>query len=193
MSIIRDAATGVSAKINTEGQMRVTAESESREHYSSRVHGQTYQAQGTATLASGTTTVLHLKNTSTTRKMVVSFVRLQIIDQAGGTALPAASNYWELGFDEAVASGGTEVAPVNLNRSSGNTAEVTATYGAPTMSGTFLQSDVHYAKGDGDANGYDMAGGWILGQNDTVSIRYVGDQTSGTAYGRFTFTMTDPD
>lgn len=193
MSIIRDPSTGKAVAVNEEGQMTVSAESQSLEHYTSHVHGQAYQAFGTATLASGTTTVLHLKNTSSSRKMVVSFIRLQVVDQAGGTALPAASNYWELGFDEAVASGGTVGVSTNLNRSSGNTAEVTVTEGGPTMSGTFASVDRHYAKGDGDANSYNMAGGWILGQNDTLSVRFVGDQTSGTAYARLTFMMDDVD
>lgn len=193
MAIIRDAKTGHALAVNKEGQIKVSSESSSRAHYASNVHGQAYQVLGTTSIVGGAQTVLHVKNTSAEVNLIVSFIQLQVVTAAGGTALPSEPNYWDVGFGESVVSGGTAATAINTNRASGNSADVICTVDSPVMSGIYSPTDRYYPTGQGNLKAYDMEGAWILGQNDTASLRFVSDQTSGFVYVRMTFTMGPED
>jgi hypothetical protein len=193
MTIIQDGATGDTAEVTKNHKLKTISEQHALQHENSWETGQTYQVIGTATIANATTTVLHLKNTDTTRRLVVSFMRVQAIDPAGGTAAPAAANYFSVGVGDTVSSGGSAVTPVNVNRTSGNAAAVTATASGPTMGGGFAEIDRWYLDSDGGSSKYDKMGSVILGLNDTLDIRFTSDNTSGTAYARVTFMMIDND
>lgn len=186
---ITDPTTNRVATVNSSGQLMVRSESVALQHNQAHEHEAVYQCIGTATAASGTVTVLHLKNTSSTKDMVVTYMRVSTVDLAGGTAVPSAAVYLQTGFNETVASGGTACTPTNTNVSSGKVSEVTGTQGAPTMAGTFVEMDRKYVESDGQETVYNKEGSWILGLNDTMSIRLVSNHTSGTAYARVSFVM----
>ena len=191
MAVIRDAGTDRAAKINSDGKLFTISENHALQHENSWYKEDTYQVIGDVTLANATTTVLHIKNTDATKNLVVSYVRVQAIDPSGGTAPPAAANYFQLGLNETVTSGGTAVTPVNVNAISGKVADVTATDNGPTMGGTFAEIDRWYLDADGGSNTFRKEGSIILGLNDTFSVRVVSDNTGGTAYARITFMMID--
>jgi hypothetical protein len=193
MAVIRDPSTDRAAVVNFEGKLFTISETHSLQHENSWYNENTYQVIGDVTLANATTTVLHLKNTDATRNLVISYVRVQAIDPTGGTAPPAAANYFQLGLDETVSSGGTAVTPVNVNAGSGRVADVTATDNGPTMAGTFAELDRWYLDSDGGAQTWNKEGSIILGLNDTFSVRVVSDNTGGTAYARVTFMMIERD
>jgi len=116
------------AEVNKYHELLVSADSKPIQHVVSVRDGNAYQVVGDfATVNNSTHTILHLENTSSTKNVVITFIRLQTIDLAGGTAPPSILNYWQLGFDRTVASGGTVVTSINANRTSGNVASVTAT------------------------------------------------------------------
>ena len=178
--------------INKEGHGVVSAISESIQHHNSHTIKQAYQVKGTATPIAGTAVVLHVKNTSTDKDMVVNYIRCQVLDLVtAGTALPNASNYFRVAFNRTYASGGSAVVPVNMNPTSGNTAQVTAYHDAPTLGGTALEFDVEYPKAEAELIRWNKEGAVILQPNGTIEVAYVGDFTDGLAYSRISFLMQD--
>ena len=177
------------AMVNENNQLSVVSESNSVQHEISARDGQAYQVVGSSTLASGTIVPLHVKNTATDKQMVVTYLRHQVIDQAGGTAIPSILSYMRVAFDRTVSSGGSSATPVNMNTGSGNTAEVTATQANPTLTGTAAEWDRWYTKAEGDMNTWNKEGAVIVAPNGTLELSYVTDHTSGTVFTRMSFLM----
>jgi hypothetical protein len=191
---IRDGAgSGNLAQVDSNKRLQVYATSASNQHYASERDQQAYQCIGTATLASGTVVALHIKNTSTTKRMVVSYIRHQVIDPAGGTAVPNASNYFQVALGRTYSSGGSAATPVNVYAGSGNSAEVTAYQGAPTLAGTASEIDRDYTQSEANMQSFNKEGALIIPPNQTIELSYVGDQTSGTIYTRISFYMEGHD
>jgi hypothetical protein len=183
--------TGSKMGVNTDNQGLVQAEIHELNHYVSVNRGQVYQTLGEiTTIAAATETVLHMRNDSSSKLFVVSFIRLQIAGEANGTALSAVQTYFELGFGRTYASGGVAQVPVNMNQTSGNVAALTAYDESPVLAGTFVQFDKWYAATDAMLV-YSKQGSVILGLNDTLEIRLVTDHTAGNALVRVTGMFVD--
>ncbi len=192
MNMITDGkGTGYRARVDNSNRLLVRSFSETIQHSVSHNEGQAYQIIGEATLSSGTTTALHIKNISSTKDLIITYLRHQIIDQSGGTAFPNVSNYYRISLGRIYDSEGTEVTPVNLNTNSANSAEVTVYNDDPSLTGTANEIDRWYTKAEGDMNIFNKEGSIILGQNGTLELSYIGDQTSGTIYTRLSFIMMD--
>jgi hypothetical protein len=189
-SITDGTGKGYEAKVGSDNRAHVEAKSQSLQHVISKEEGQSYQVIGDfASINNSTHTILHIKNTSSTRYLVVTYIRLQTIDLAGGTAPPDSGTYWEIGTGRTVSSGGSAVTPVNMNIASGNSADATCTDNNPTMSGTFTQIDKVYPESEADLITYNKEGALILGKDDTIEIRIASDNTSGEAIARVSFIM----
>ena len=189
---IRDGkGRGYLAEVDREQRLKVFSTNISIQNYISEFKDQAYQVIGTATLSSGTTVALHIKNTSSDKDMLITYLRHQVIDPAGGTALPNASNYYRLALGRTYSSGGSTATPVNCKGGSGNAAEVVAYQGGPTLAGTALELDRWYTKDEADMNNFNKEGAVILPPSTTLELSYVGDQTSGTLYTRLSFLMED--
>ena len=187
---IRDGTgTGSLAQVTDERRLSVTSKNEPLQHSISVEYQQAYQCLGFTTLANGTVTAIHLKNTSSTENMIVTYIRHQIIDPAGGTAFPNSSNYYSMRLGRIYSSGGTVAIPVNLFAGTGNIAGVIAYQESPVLSGSALEIDRQYTKAAGDMNSFNKEGSLIIPPNQTMEISYVGDQTSGTIYTRVSFLM----
>ncbi len=189
--LLKNNTDGTTVGVSKDNQLKVLAESQSLQHFVSLNEQNTYQVIGTATIANATTTVLHIKNDDPDKWLVVTYMRVQTIDAASGTALPSANTYFDIGFDRTVSSGGSAVTPVNMNAASGKVASITATAAGPTMAGTFAEIDRWYCDADAGAQVYKKEGSLILGLTDTLEIRLTSDHTSGTAYARVTFMMIE--
>jgi hypothetical protein len=186
---IKNHSDGSVAGVTKEGQLKVVSESQALQHHVSFNEENTFQVWDTVAVANATTTVLHLKNDDSERKIVVSNIQVQMIDPSGGTAPPAAANYFDVGYGRTVSSGGSAVTPVNMNTASGKTAAGTFTGNGPTMAGTFTEFDRWYVEGDGIKQVWSKEGSIAIGLNDTMEIRAISDNTGGTAYARVTFMM----
>jgi hypothetical protein len=192
MSIIKDGTgSGKNAQVTDKNQLSVKSESESIQHSQSFVEEQAYQIRGNTNLASGTITCLHVTNNSPTRSLVVTYIRHQTVGASGGTSFPNVSNYFAVGFGTEYVSGGDSCTPINVNKGSGNTADITTYCNAPTVTGTFSEIDRWYTKADGDMNTYNKEGAVILQPNFTLELRYVGDHTSGIINTRVSFIMKE--
>lgn len=182
--------TGRQAAVNSENNLLVSAVSASIQHHVSEAHGKAFQVQAIDSgITAKTQTILHLKNNSSTSDIVVTYVRLQAITTA---TLPEAGTYFEIGFDDDVASGGAELTSVNTNRNSGHTADSLATGGDPVMSDTMVVSDTQYVEGNGKEITYNKEGTFILGKNHTLSIRFTTTGT-GVAKARISYLMIDKE
>ena len=154
------------------------------QHLIAKDYQKTFQTWGTATLASGTVTPLHIKNASSDKVYVITYLRWQVVDEAGGTALPNVSNYMSFGYGPTYSSGGTSVTPVNMSSGSNVVSNLTVYQGNPTLSGSLTEFDRHFPKTEGDIYVYNKEGGALLLPGSTFAAQYTGDHTSGTAYAR---------
>ena len=186
---IKNHSNGTVAGVTSENQLQVEAEVHELQHHISRKKGQSYQVTGeTDTLTAATIPVLHIRNDDPDRKLVISFIRMGIVDS--NATMPTATDYFQMGFDATV-TGGTATIPVNMNRNSGADALATATASTPTSAGTFLETDMWPPKEDGDRNSFNKQGSVILGLNDTFEIRFTSTSTTGKAWARITFMMME--
>ena len=192
-NIVDGSGKGYSAKVGEDNRLWVNSKSGSIQHSNSSVEKQAYQLIGVASLISGTVTVLHIKNTDSVRNLVVTYLRHQVVGCSGGTTFPNASNYFSVRLGRTYSSGGAEAVPVNVNAGSGNTADLIAYQGGPTLAGTAKEIDRWYTKADGDMNTFNKEGALILPPNTTLEVSYIGDQTAGTVYARISFIMEEED
>ena len=191
---IKDGSTGNIAEVNSESRVLTQALTASPQLHEALRNGQVYQVQGTANPNNNTVYVLVLDNDSTTKTLVVTYIRCQYFDNSGGTALPTANTYFEVGHGIETAAAGTERTPVNTNAGSANSAEVTC-YTASTaqVSGTFAGLDTYYVKGEAELLTYNKEGSLIAPPGKSISIRITTDDTAATAYARISFMMIDPE
>jgi hypothetical protein len=180
--------------VNKHGEAKVKSTSSELQHVIAERDGLAFQVIGDFTSVNNSThTVLHIENTSTTKNLYITFIRVQTVDLAGGTTLPSASTYWQFGYGRTYASGGTAVTPVNTNQSSGKTADATCYDNNATMAGTFTELDRHYVESEADDQSYNKHGALVLGKGNTFEVRLTSDHTSGTAYCRASFFYEDSE
>jgi len=190
MATIEDGTgTGRRVGVNEENRLQASVVSQELQAHIAYHDEENYQVIGTASLSSGTTVCLHIKNTSAVDDMVIFFIRHQVVDQAGGTALPNASNYFSIAYGRTYGSGGSAVTPVNTVAGSLRTATATCYASGPTLAGTASELDRWYTQAEADMNTFAKYGALLLRPTQTAEFRYVGDQSSGTIYTRVTFSM----
>jgi len=190
---ISNSDDGKLATVTKGGQVKVQSESLDLPFYISSTQEGVFQFVAEATVINGTATVWHLQNTDNTKLLVMAEMDAQVVDAAGGTAIPSASTYFEVGFNRTYSSGGTVTTPVNQNRTSGSVASAVLYDNAPTLAGTFLQSQKWFPAAEAERRTFEERDGCILGLNDTMEMRITSDHTSGTALSHCTFMLIDPD
>jgi len=187
MQIEDGKGTGNIAEVRN-NKLEVDAISKTIQHDESFENGNAYQVQSIDTgITAKTQTVLHVKNTSSTQHMVITYVRMQAVST--GT-VPAVGIYWEVGTGGTVTSGGTATTATNMNGTSGKVAPVTATGIDPTMGGTFTAIDRQYIQSNGQELTYNKEGTIVLGLGNTFEIRLTTTGT-GEAKSRISFFMRD--
>jgi hypothetical protein len=193
MKIESGKGNGKWAAVDKNNRLEVQSETASLEHTISKRDEEAYHVWGSATCANGGVVVLAIKNTSTTKDMIINHIDWQIMDPTGGTALPNASNYMQLCIGRSRSSGGTEKTPVNLHIGSGKVADAEVYDTNPTMSGTASEFDRWFPKEEGAKYSFHAyeGGAFILDPNQWFEMKYTGDHTSGTIYAMVGFTMED--
>lgn len=190
--MIRDGSgSGYLAEVNKKNRLLTTAETESIQHTVSLYDEQAYQVIGSADLGDTTVVAVHIKNTSTNKDLVVTYIRHQIIGASGGDSFPSVDNYFTLALERTYSSGGSTVTPVNMSSGSGNTADVIAYDSNPVLTGTAKAVDRWYTKANGDMNTLNKEGSLIVPRNGTLELCYTGDKTSGIIYTRVSFLMKE--
>jgi hypothetical protein len=193
MTIIRDPRNGDGAHIDRKFRLFVNAEASSLQHIISEEDEEAFQVEGETawSAASGAENVLHIKNTSTIKNLVVTYIRLQAITDL---TVPAIGTYFTLETGETYASGGSAVTPVNMNVGSSRPATATAYEGNPTLAGSSTQFDKWFLAINGGTQIFNKEADLIVGPTKTMKVLFTpaGSHT-GTAYARISFVMLEPD
>ena len=82
---------------------------------------------------------------------------------------------------------------MNVYAGSGNVANVTVYDGNGTALVATIVNEIDrwYTKAEGDMNTFNKEGALLIPPNQTMSILYTTDHTSGTIYARMSFVMED--
>ena len=191
MKIESGTGNGYYAHVTPEHSLSVSAVSIPRQHFIAKVDQAAFQVIGEATPASGTVNVLHIENTTADKTFTITYVRVAQVDLANGTAIPAASQYFDLGTGLSYSSGGSQVTPVNTYSGS-----VVQSGGAmydtnPTLTGTFSTLDKHWPKEDAEEWSYSKEGAVVVPPGSSMTIRFTGTHTAGTLYARASYYVSD--
>lgn len=177
--------------VDDDNRILATAKSESTQEWISKNKGEAYQVTGETSLESGTVIAMHITNTSSDKRMIITYIRHQIVGATGGATLPDKDNYFRVGCCTTYASGGTPEIPANVHVGVNNLAEATVYVGNPTLAGTFVKFDKWRTQTDGDMNVYKKDGSLIIHPTNTLELAYVGDQTAGIVETRVSFVMEE--
>lgn len=190
MKIESGTGNGRYAGVDEENRLLTTTVSVPIQHEASKEHQKAFQVFGEATLANGVVTPLLITNNSTTETVNITYIRFEVIDPAGGTALPNASNYVEIGTDVTYASGGATKTPINMYLGSSTLSNTTCYQGNPTLTGSLTAFDREYIKGEAEVSRYSKEGSLVIPPAQSLAVQYTGDHTSGKVYARVSFFIT---
>ena len=193
MKIESGTGNGRYAGVSSGNRLEVNSVTIPLQHEASKTRNKAFQVWGEATLAAGTVTPLHITNASTTDTCTVTYIRLQTIDPAGGTALPSAVNYYQIGTGQTRSSGGTAKTPINMAVGSTVQSGVTAYAANPTMANALNVFDKEYVKAEAELSRYSKEGALVLLPGEAMTVQFVGNHTSGTVYSRVSFFMSLKD
>lgn len=186
MQIESAAGKAYGAKVNKDNRLATESVSLAAQALRSREHGDSYQVEGTITIATSDTPVLWIRNDSQTKLMVITYIRMMSI----GAAASNVDGYFTVKLGSAYTSGGNAVTPVNVNRNSGRTSSSTSYDGstALTLSGG-SQIDKNWEANS--MQSYNKEGSVVLGNNDAMSIWHKGSTVAGSAYARISYYFID--
>lgn len=175
------------AKVDSTNRLSTTAITTSTQNYVSRINKNSFQVWGTASINTSEVPVLFLKNTSTTKDIVITYIRVMSVSAAATNE----NAYFSIKLAGSYISGGDAVTPVNMFASSALTASAEAYQGttALSISSTFKEIDRSY-----DSNSqvvYRKDGSIILTTSDAIAITHTGSTVAGTAYARISFYYID--
>ncbi len=188
---------GTPQTVDGDNNAHVLATNFSEQRFQSEVNGRAYQVWGISDDASGAEQpILFLRNTDTDDKvLIVTYIRCVALN-LGTTGSFGPTTYFTVGFDQTYGSAGTAVVPVNMNRSSGRTANVQAYSGASTLvlapTANAAVSDRHYPKVSLEEHVWRKEGSVVLTQGQSITVSLVTDFTVGTCYARISFLMAQP-
>ena len=159
----------------SDGRLNVSSRYDTRAYYNSRDEGQSYTAAFNFTASAAGEYAAYLKNTSTTKELVISHIGINSIVASG----------FKLATVTGTAAAGTALIPFNNNMSSNNDAAATAMEGAAAASGItgltpVLLIDSLYT-GANSHEEFRIGDTLRLGQGDAIAIEV--DVTAGGNVG----------
>jgi len=190
--IIEDGrGSGKKAGVDSDNRLAVNSRSESLQHFTSHEEEQAYQVLTLTSVVVGeTTAITHVKNLSTERDMVITYIRHQILGNTGTIpSVDGNGNYFLISAKETYSSGGVLVDPVNIKIGSGNESEVQVYNGNPIVAGVGVEIDRFYTQNFGDMNVLNKEGALIVKPHNTLSVKYISDDVEGVLYTRISFLM----
>lgn len=189
MSIIED-GTGDKwkVKVDSNNRLAVASNTEPFQHVLSKEEEQSYQMISTTTVTgSGRYVGLLLKNISTNRDAVITYIRQQLV--TGSTMdSPSEANYFFVGKGRSYLTGGMVHTSVNMNIGSTREPDVTTYCKNPTLSGDLVEFDRYYPAGNALVT-YNKQGAVIIQPQQTIEVGFVTNYTTGSFYTRVSYVM----
>lgn len=189
-TIMDGTGRGYLTKVSKFNQLVVRSESEPIQH-TQGLKGDSYQLVVKHELSVGENVLLNMKNVSTNKNLVVTYLRHQVVEASGGSSFPNRSNYFSFGLGQEYYSGGESKDPVNINTAVGALAVVEARIDNPSLTGTYKEIDPWYTKALGDMNAFNKEGSVIVTPNKSLQLKYFTDHTSGFISVRISFIMKE--
>ena len=187
MIIESGSGNGKIATVDSDNRLSVVAFNLPFQHLVAKDYNKTFQVWGEANLASGTVTPIHVKNNTSDKVLVLTYLRWQVIDPTGGTGLPSAANYMSFGYGPTYSSGGTATSPINMSSGSSVVSGAVAYEGNPTLSGSLTEADRWYPAAEGEMYYYNKEGAAIILPGATFAMQFTGDHTSGKVMARVSY------
>jgi len=187
---IEDATgSGNGLKVDSSNRLQALSISLSHQHAVSSIDELAFQLQSVKAIAASEVKLLLLKNTSDTKNLVITYLKLETI----GAAAANASALWKIYLGGDYASGGTAVTPTNMFVGSAVSATGSfydATASTIVTSGSPVEIDRTY-----EANSeirFNKEGSIILPKNGVLTISHTGSTAAGTAVARASFFYDTP-
>lgn len=191
MMLESGSGNGKLASIDGDNRLNVASFNIPFVHLIAKDYGRVFVANSTATITgAGTTTAMHLTNTSPNKTMVITRATLQVFGLTGGAALPAATEYFTGGFGYEYASGGVPKTLVNSTAGSAVQAGATLYESNPTLTGSGDEFIRVYPVNSAPIE-QRTEGGVIILPRQSLTIRWTGTATAGTIACSVGFAMTD--
>lgn len=188
LTIKDNTGKGYGLKVDSKNRASTKTMSLSQQYVISNEEERAFQVSSEKAIAASEIKLLLLKNTSDTRDLVVSYIRLETI----GAAASNVNAYWTVYTGGDYASGGTAVTPVNMHVGSAINAEGSfydATASTIVTSGTLNAIDKTWIANDNIT--YNKQGSLILPKNSCLTISWTGSTAAGTARARVSFYYND--
>lgn len=191
MKIEDGTGKGYVAKVTANNRLLTRALTVSHQHHISDTIEEAYQvvtSAGGVNIAASKQNILLVENTSDTRDMVITYIRLETI----GAAAASASAFWTMEVGGLYSSGGTAVTPVNMHIGSSKNAQGLFYDGngsAIVTTGTFNEIDRLYKANDQVI--YRKEGSIVIPKNQSLLITHTGSTAAGVAYARVSFFYDD--
>ncbi len=160
MRIVDGTGEGYAARVTPDKRLDVSARSDDRMYYASRDNGLSFFYYSDVTPTGADDVFCYIQNTSPTRALVIRWIR----------AYCASAEAIDIYVGETgTLVGGTAITPVNLNPSSGHTAEGTFEEGVNItgLSGGNLLDRIRLEAG---VDAFTNFNGLILGQSNTFTL-----------------------
>ena len=188
---IEDPQTGTTARVDQNQRLHVAAKASPVQHIVSEELEDAYQIIGEATPVVGTVIPLFITNNDTTKKCVLSYIRLQVVGQS--PTGPATTEYFSIRTGGSYTSGGTSIIPVNMHVGSSKAASVTVYKENSLVVSAGSEIDRWYPDAAGAIERYNKEGALVIPAGGSIEVAYVGTGTTGLAYTRASFYMEDAD
>lgn len=188
LTIKDNTGKGYGLKVDDKNRLSAKSMSLSQQYVISNEEERAFQVSSEKAIAASEIKLILLKNTSDSRDLVISYIRLETI----GAAAANANAYWTVYTGGDYSSGGTATTPTNMNVGSAITAEGTfydATASTITTSGTQNVIDKTWATNTNIT--YNKEGALILSKNSCLTISWTGSTAAGTARARVSFYYND--
>jgi len=167
MVIIRDPASGQGVDVKSDGHLQVDAVASPRDFQISLVDEQVYTVISEDAAQANEETI-YLQNTSSTKNLIIDDIII-----CGDT-----SGLWRVKFVTGTAAGGSALTAVNLNKTSSNSADVTAR-GDGAVTGLTDDGDIAMVRVVAETTvEIKLDEALILGQNDAIAVECETTQTA---------------
>jgi len=181
---------GNGLKIDKDNRAHTRAVNIPHQHAVSSKEHRAFQISTTQAIATTTQNILFLKNTSDTRDLVITNIRLS----TAGAAVTNTSAFFTVRIGGDRASGGTTSTPTNMYVGNQTTTEgdfFDSTSTNIVLSGTQTEIDRSF-----EANveiSYNKIGSLILPKNSVLIISHIGSTVAGDAHARVSFFYEEPE
>lgn len=170
---------GSVAQVTKKNELRIRGAAVPIQHAAAE-EGLSFQSLSIDVVAAGAEVVHLLQNDDDENNLVVTYIRVQAVDLAGGTAPPDGANYFSISKGEVYDSGGTELDEVNCNFGAAKASGAVIYNNDPTLAGIAEELDRWYVEAQAKELVYVKEGSIIITPGQALAIKFTTDNAGIT-------------